>query len=67
MPLGEQLLDGTSLTQTGDALSLVIARPASLGELPTLVRPLIAEAASGSGLRWPGTISSSRVGHAQLS
>lgn len=44
VPLGEQLLDGTSLTQTGDALSLVIARPASLGDLPTLVRPLIADA-----------------------
>jgi hypothetical protein len=44
VPLGEQLLDGTNLTQTGDALSLVIARPASLGDLPTLVRPLIADA-----------------------
>lgn len=44
VPMGEQLLDGTSLTQTGDALSLVVTRPASLGDLPTLVRPLIAEA-----------------------
>lgn len=43
VPLGEQLLDGTSLTQTGDALSLVVTRPASLGDLPTLVRPLIAD------------------------
>ena len=45
VPMGEQLLDGTSLTQTGDSLSLVVTRPASLGDLPTLVRPLIAEAA----------------------
>ncbi len=45
LPLGLQILDGTKLTQTGDALSLVVARPASLEDLPTLARPAIAEAA----------------------
>ena len=45
LPLGEQILDGTKLTQTGDVLSLVVARPAGLEDLPTLARPVIGEAA----------------------
>lgn len=45
LPLGEKMLDGTKLTQTGDLLSLVVARPAGLEDLPTLARPMLIEAA----------------------
>ena len=45
LPLGEQILNGTKLTQAGDLLSLIVARPAGLEDLPTLARPAIAEAA----------------------
>ncbi len=45
LPLGEKMLDGTKLTQTADLLSLVVARPAGLEDLPTLARPMLVEAA----------------------
>ncbi len=45
LPLGEKMLDGIKLTQTGDLLSLVVARPAGLEVLPTLARPMLVEAA----------------------
>ena len=45
LPLGEKMLDGIKLTQTGDLLSLVVARPAGLEDLPTLARPMLVEAA----------------------
>ena len=45
LPLAEKILDGTKLTQTGDLLSLVVARPAGLEDLPTLARPFLVEAA----------------------
>ena len=49
LPLGLQILDGTKLTQTGDALSLVVARPAGLEDLPTLARPAIRDAVKKKG------------------
>ncbi len=45
LPLGEKMLDGTKLTQAGDLLSLVVARPAGLEDLPTLARPMLVESA----------------------
>ena len=49
LPLGEKILDGTQLTHTGDLLSLVVARPAGLEELPTLARPAILDAVKKKG------------------
>lgn len=48
LPLVEKILDGTALTQTGDLLTLAIARPAGLEELPKLAHPMIVEAARRS-------------------
>ncbi len=49
LPLGEKILNGTKLTQTGDLLSLVVARPAGLEDLPTLARPAILDAVKKKG------------------
>ncbi|MEZ6055590.1 MAG: DUF1559 domain-containing protein [Planctomycetaceae bacterium] len=45
LPLAEKLVDGTTMTVTGDVVSLTIARPAGLEELPVLIRPMLAKAA----------------------